>query len=141
MKTKTNNKGFTLVEVIILFSLLAIISVSLVIGLNPVDRMQDARNNQRQFQVVAIYGALTEYISREKDVPDCLIMPDNSIDLINCQELVPDYLSEIPEDPSIGSSFCDYDTGYFVKINSSGLIGVRAECTEKKENKIIFGVW
>ena len=141
MKTKTNNNGFTLIEVIILFSLIAIISISLVIGLNPVDRMQDARNNQRQFQVVAIHGALTEYVSREKDVPTCLALPDNSIDLINCTELVPDYLSEIPEDPSIGSSFCDYSTGYFVKINSSGAIGVRAECTEKNEDKIIFGVW
>lgn len=131
-----NNKAFTLVELLIVIGIIMILSASVIISINPGLQMREARNNQREAHLSALYGAFMEYNSREGDWPPCV--SSSSTDVHYCDEITPDFINEVPEDPD---SDCEEITGYFVKESFEGRIGLRAECTEGGGSKIKVGTW
>lgn len=132
-----SNKGFTLVELLIVIGIITVLSAGIIIAINPALQMEQARDRQREAHVSALYGALTEYRSREGEWPGCVSGAPE--DVYYCDELTHDFIANIPEDPS---DDCDEGiTGYFVKESTGGRVGVRAECTETSDTKIKAGTW
>jgi prepilin-type N-terminal cleavage/methylation domain-containing protein len=130
-------KGFTLVELLIVLGIIVILASVVVIAINPGDRMQKARNDQREINVNNLYSVLRSYKSREGDLPACVGATEG--DIYDCTaDLVPTYINSLPEDPS---SSCAHDTGYFVKENASTeTFGVKAMCAEGGA-EITAGSW
>ena len=58
---KTNEKGFTLIEILVVIAILGILAVVTIVALNPVKRFQDARNSRRREDVNAILQAISVY--------------------------------------------------------------------------------
>lgn len=58
---KTNQKGFTLIEILVVIAILGILAVVTIVALNPIKRFQDARNSRRREDVNAILQAVSVY--------------------------------------------------------------------------------
>ncbi len=149
-KKSFNQKGLTLTELLVVLGIAFVLSLVFVIGINPSRQFQLARDNQRKAEVNLLHTLFMEYASRnDGDFPDCGVggLSSEPIDIYNCQELIDeDYIEEFPYDPDLGcvEAFYGYqfssETGYQVKKNVSGRIGVRAVCSEI-EAEIIAGDW
>jgi prepilin-type N-terminal cleavage/methylation domain-containing protein len=62
MLPKKNNKGFTLIELLLVIAIIAILALVVIVALNPVKRLQDARNARRYADVDSILTAVHEYV-------------------------------------------------------------------------------
>ena len=58
---KQNQKGFTLIEILVVIAILGILAVVTLVALNPVKRFQDARNSRRREDVNAVLQAVSVY--------------------------------------------------------------------------------
>lgn len=130
-------KGFTLIELLIAIGIAVILAAMVIVAINPVRQMEEARNKRREAHVNVLYGALQEYKSREGSYPSCV--SSTSTDVINCQSaLTPDYIYELPVDPN--GCDCSTDTGYLIKESTTGRVGVSAKCAEAGAT-ITAGKW
>ncbi|MGA1046803.1 MAG: type II secretion system protein, partial [Minisyncoccia bacterium] len=124
-------KGFTLLEMVLVITLIGIIiSVALVV-INPNSQIAKVRNSQRISDVNTIYSAVEQYFTdnltypegmttTKKDVCNGSTVVENCIDLSG---LVPTYLASVPIDPS--------GVAYQIYINSdNNRIGVEAAGSE-----------
>lgn len=129
-------KGFSLIEVIITIGILFILAFAMILLINPAEKLLNARDSQRRIHVEALYGATSHYFFENKSFPDCVTL--SAVDIISCNQLVPDYLFELPEDPICGS---EIETGYHVKRDGvMNEFGIKAICAEGEE-EITVGVW
>ena len=125
----TNKRGLTLIELLIVIGIIATMASVVIVTINPGKIFQDTRNVQRKSHVDTIYLGFNNYITQHRSFPDCLtIIPE---DTSSCAEdLVPTYLSNLPEDPHSKDGL----TGY--KINRSyvpGKVCVEAPHAERGE--------
>ncbi len=141
------NKGFTLIEILVVIGIIAILAGIVLIAINPARQFAQSRNTQRTANVNAILNAIGQYIADNKgelptgiptgDYPDdAEEISDADADL--CAQLVPTYLPSFPVDPENGDPVikddCDgYDTGYEV-VNTDGRITVGAPNAELSED-------
>ena len=58
---KSTEKGFTLIEILVVIAILGILAVVTIVALNPVKRFQDARNSTRKEDVNAVLQAVSVY--------------------------------------------------------------------------------
>lgn len=141
-------KGFTLIEILVVIGILAILLAIVLVAINPQQQFEKANNTQRSSDVAAILDAVTAYAADHKgDLPDGIttsalnIGSGGSPDLDLCADLVPDYIADLPIDPTDGTetppgSICtaanaEYDTGYTIQQSTSGnRITVTAPSTE-----------
>lgn len=147
-------KGFTLIEILVVIGILAILLAIVLIAINPQQQFQQANNTQRSSDVNAVLNAISAYSAANSgalpvgvgdvdiDATVRTITNDplvtNSIDL--CAELVPDYIADLPFDPTDGdedpaNSICtdvgaDYNTGYTVVLGAGNRITVAAPGAE-----------
>src|ERR1700687_4340205 len=61
--------GFTLIELLIVIIIIAALAVVVFVALNPVKRLQDARNARRATDVQSILTAIHEYIIDKASLP------------------------------------------------------------------------
>jgi len=116
---KESTRGFTLIEILIVIGMLAILATVVLVAVNPLRQFAQARNSQRQANVSALLNAVSNRIADNRGVfeaADCTALPvasstgikkQGGYDLRKC--LVPDYISELPFDPSVGSNTCTTD--------------------------------
>lgn len=137
----SKQKGFTLIEVLVVIGIIAILAAVVLVAVNPSRQFKLARDSQRVSNVNAILNAVHQNISEHKGSFVCAgvmrelptiarvikystTSPDSEGDIASC--LVPDYLSSLPVDPSIvGAHFAsttDYNTGYEIFKDSNGRI-------------------
>jgi prepilin-type N-terminal cleavage/methylation domain-containing protein len=132
-------RGFTLIEILVVMGMLAILTAVVLVAVNPLRQFAQARNSQRQSNVAAILNAVTEriadnggtFISSTTVLSDsCRLFLPSSAQMMNKNHLdirpciVPNYLPEIPFDPSQGTNTCSsvgcngpgesYDTEYSI---------------------------
>ena len=154
-KRKIANKGFTLIEILVVIGIVAILATIVIIALNPSRQFAQARNSQRVSNVNTILNAIGQRVADNKGLlqgaftiggttytcPTLLastlytitsIAGATNIDL-SC--LTPTYIPlNIPFDPSDKdakwTSAVDYDTKYQVIIDANGRYTVSAPSAE-----------
>lgn len=119
------NKGFTLIEILVVIGLIAILAAIVLIAINPGRQFAQARNSQRESNVSTILNAIGQRLADNKGVwvvgADCDDLPSSAVDIdddaIDLACLTPTYISTaLPVDPSTGhwTDETDYDTDYTV---------------------------
>ena len=120
---KVKKTGFTLIEVLVVIGIIAILAAVVLVAINPGRQFAQARNSQRISNVNALLNAIGQNISDNKGTFTCaagtipttataIKTGSGGYDIRPC--LVPNYLSELPADPSSGNitNPTTYDTGY-----------------------------
>lgn len=96
-------KGFTLVELLIVISLLAIMTGVILGVLNPAGLRAKARDSQRRSDLEKIRSALELYFADNRGYP----IAANWTSIASVSGLSPTYVSALPTDPSgVSGSVC-----------------------------------
>jgi prepilin-type N-terminal cleavage/methylation domain-containing protein len=143
--------GFTLIELLLVIIIIAALAVTVFVALNPVKRLQDARDTRRIANVDAILQAIRQYIIDKGSLPAGLsaTMPETQLGTGTAAQCSPltsgncdvaantacvdltlplaPYLKSIPLDPLKGSITA---TGYTVSVDANNGITVNACGTE-----------
>lgn len=139
---KTKNKGFTLVELMVVIGILTVILAIVLIAVNPSRQLSKANDTQRRSDVSAILSAVYQYAVDNKGALPAAIT-STATDMKSatgganiCSDLVATYIAALPVDPSTGSftSCSEYETGYtIVKDATTNRVTVSAPSTEGDE--------
>ena len=141
------NKGFTLIEILVVIGIIAVLAAVVLVAVNPSRQFKLARDLQRSTNLDAILNAIHQNMSEHRgifvcggttrDIPLAFTRVKSqatstgggsgagvgdSGDIASC--LVPNYIVALPFDPSLSgahyASTTDYDTGYDFMQNSDG---------------------
>lgn len=145
--TRSAQKGFTLLELLIVMALIAILVGIALAALNPGRQFANARNSTRYAHVTAISNAISANMAENngnftcaagalsatpETMGDATSVPTAGYDIAPC--LVTEYLGTMPFDPSVSgahwTSETDYNTGYQISQDASGRITIAAPGTE-----------
>ncbi len=141
-----SNKGFTLLEILLVVAAIAILAGIVIIAINPSKQLGDTRNAQRRSDVNTIINAVYQYSIDNNGVMPINIdaVTDSSqvlgtsgtgcdstcsavttvaacVDLSG--DLIPTYIVGIPIDPSTGA---ETNTEYYINKDANGRITVGA---------------
>jgi type IV pilus assembly protein PilA len=122
------NKGFTLLEILLVIAAIGILAAIVLVAINPNRQIAQARNTARQADINTIQKAVEQYLIEKGSYPSSITTTpgyicNTGIEQVNgstncsgrvdLRELVPTYLAGIPRDPqATGTS-----TGYIIAIN------------------------
>jgi len=140
MKKNINQKGFTLVEVLLVVVIIAILAGIVIIAINPGRQISQANNTQRSSDVQAVINAIHEYaVDNRGALPAGItgvatVIGSGAGQVNICSLLVPTYMAAMPYDPTAaGAGYTDcttYNTGYTVLSAASGRVTVAAPTAE-----------
>ena len=104
---RKQNKGFTLLEIILVIAAIGILAAIVLVAINPNRQIAQARNAQRRSDVNTIYKALEQYLIDNQDYPAGIDNTPRDIcgtttGCVNLGVLIPDYIAAIPTDPAGG---------------------------------------
>jgi len=132
------NRGVTLIELVIVIAIVAILAGIAVIAFDPAKQLARARNTQRWSHVNSIINGINENIADNGNVFVCAagdipttttVLGTGGYDIDTC--ITPTYLVDLPLDPQTGT---DLDTGYsIVEDSNSGVITVTSDDAELGE--------
>ncbi len=142
---QSKSRGFTLIELLIVIGIVVVLTGLVVVAINPGERLAEARDNRRQADVDTIYSIVEQYVLQNHGkLPgsdgNCFDGKEDgeNFDFHECGPyLAPIYVSEMPRDPLKDNGG---ETGYLVKRDSKGRIGVEAYHYEGNE-RITAGSW
>jgi type IV pilus assembly protein PilA len=141
---QTTQKGFTLLEILLVVAAIAILAGIVIIAINPTKQLADTRNAQRWSNVNSILNAVYQYsIDNKGLIPVSIATTSKNICSsasstvcaglgINFADLTAltnnqTYLTAIPTDPSSSTAT---DSGYDIFKSANGRITVYAPITE-----------
>lgn len=130
------HSGFSLMEILITIAIIAVISVVVIVALNPTKIFEDGRNSTRQSNIASIYSAINSYISEEGNsladfgaIPTCAtstsVLGTSATDVTSL--VSGGYIGAIPVDPEGGTQV---DTGYTICSISTNKIKLLAPSAE-----------
>jgi len=119
---KKAQKGFTLIEILVVIGIIAILAAVVIIAINPARQFAQARNSQRQANIETILNGIGQNLADNKGIlTGCTIAATSTIgttapnlDLSGC--LAAYIPGGIPMDPNGGTQG---NTGYKVSYNVS----------------------
>lgn len=145
-------RGFTLIELLIVIGIISVLAAIIFVAVDPARRFKEARNAQRWSEANAILNGIlkctvdnngtlpsgmatitvaTKYmLGTGTSFADCTPATTAIFDLDDddCEgstHIVPDYLAQMPVDPT-GGSWTAAKTGYYLERSSSGRLTVGA---------------
>jgi prepilin-type N-terminal cleavage/methylation domain-containing protein len=141
--TTKQNKGFTLLEILLVIAAIGILAAIVLVAINPNRQIAQARNTVRQADINTIQKAVEQYLIENGSYPSSISVTPGYIcntgteqvnGSTNCsgradlRELVPTYIAGIPKDPqSTGTN-----TGYIVAINpDNNKVSIQASLSER----------
>ena len=136
-------KGFTLLELLLVMGILGILATVLTIAVNPGRQLAKARDTTREADIIAILSVVLQYSSEHSGaLPDTDGDPttSNFPTSLTCvgtggscfnlgaagdtgEEVVPVYMAAIPKDPRTGT---DSDTDYLIMVDANGRLTASA---------------
>ena len=153
---ETKQKGFTLLEILLVIALIAILAGIVIVAINPAKQMADARNTQRRADINTIINAVYQYSidnngilpTTVPSIASCsiavsLTATNEICKTSTCASLVDlsvltasgKYIVSIPFDPSSSTA---NGTNYFIcKDSTSSRITVAAKGAE---NSVVISV-
>ncbi len=138
-KYQNSERGFTLLEILLVVAAIAILAGIVIFAINPGKQLAELRNGKRQADVNLVVNALYQYVIDnngvslsslipQRDVTDCVAQTDAEICVASaCGETLSvltatqKYLVAIPIDP-MGGILDDNYSGYYVWVNSNNRI-------------------
>lgn len=140
MINTTNQKGFTLLEILLVVAAIAILAGIVILAINPSKQLADTRNAQRQADVNTILNAAYQYaVDNNGTIPAAITTTQTEIcRTASCSGLIDlgvltanqKYIVAIPADPT-GSS--TNGAGYEIVKSANGRITVSAPDAEEGE--------
>lgn len=144
-----NNKGFTLLEILLVVAAIAILAGIVILAINPNKQLAETRNAERRADVNTLINAVYQYAIDNDNIPatietdaegDCPA-DDTGVDSAICADgqtcdtsvidlettLVSDYLAAIPADPNYTSGL---DSLYDIVEDSNNRVTVCAPSAE-----------
>lgn len=135
-----NNKGFTLIETIIVILLISAFIGTMIIFINPPKHLADARNSQRKGDINTILSAVYQYsVDNKGEFPQTITNKKTEICMTggDCTGLVDlsilteeEYLEMIPFDPLHHN---ENGTGYKIMKLEEGSVRITAPNAERGE--------
>ena len=149
-QTFKRNSGFTLIELLVVIGILAILLSIVLIAINPARQFGQANNTQRRSNATAILNAIGAYSADHHGVlpggtgATAIDTTDKTISSTGadlCADLVPNYISALPTDPSLNIAAvgpcpvapATYDTAYHVTRDANNRVTVSAPSAENGE--------
>ena len=139
-----SQKGFTLLEILLVVAAIAILASIVIIAINPTKQLGVTRNAQRRSNVNTILNAVYQYaIDNDGNVPTGIDSVATSSQVLGTattgcdttctatttvaacvdltSDLVPTYITAIPHDPKTGTAA---NTDYYINKDANGRITV-----------------
>lgn len=142
-KSKANQSGFTLLEVLLVVAIIAILAGIVIIAINPGKNLGDSRNAQRSADVATILNGVYQYsLDNNGTLPAgitttatevCATGASSCTSLVDLTAVTTNgkYLVSIPKDPQCSSSCAANGTGYRISKDANGRITVAAPAAEQ----------
>jgi len=149
MKIDKKNKGFTLLEILLVIALIGILAGIVLVAVNPNRQLAQARNLQRTVDINNINDAIELYTIKNKGINTLTInntyteicntgTEPSSSSTTNCtgkldlRALVPTYIRQIPRDPQVSST--STGTGYELAKDNTNKISIKPKTSELLKN-------
>lgn len=133
---KINKKGFSLVEILLVMTLISILVATVILAINPSRQLAKSNNLERETDINEILSAISSFaLDNQGKIPENItdqpeIIGTNPGEVDFCDDLVPIYLAEIPFDPINSDAYfndCgDYSSQYEISVDANGRITITA---------------
>jgi len=144
MQNTKRNKGFTLIEILVVIGIIAILATIVIIAINPARQFAQGRDTQRVSNLNSVLNSIGQRMVDNKGLfagvnpangLTCNSLPTSTTTILTTSGsgagelgcLVPTYIPSLPFDPTTGSGT---NTGYSFYQDSSGRIHVFATAPE-----------
>jgi len=143
IESRNKQRGFTLIEVLLVVAIIAILAGIVIIAVNPNKQLADSRNSQRSADVTTVLNAAYQYAVDTNSIPSSITTTATEIcatgsasctGLIDLSVLTTSakYLVSLPKDPQCTTSCAPNGTGYKISKDANNRVTVVAPAAENK---------